>query len=379
VRRIAIIVVSASLLAVSASQEGVAAATRSCGTVAAPGYHAFSVKARGITCKTARRILKRWLDAGAIPAGGPRGWHCRRSFVSPWRCKRRDAVITFVFHAVTSAVPSGAHARQPDYFRPCVPEGKPPPFTNYYLGQSYESFPLSNTIFFCAPPYSGSTGPPGRDHAIDFVYGICGLPGHGAHCIPQVDVKNAPACDDNYFLFRFARPGSKTIPALTTLRGAPALVIGGSDPRINIYTGDATVTLYGLDANQLQRAVTALRPGPQSSGGAAEGAPLPPPIAGAMNGSLRCGLEFSHVAVTHPRGKRVVLEVRLPRAARVTGWIKPRRSGKERSPIGLNFRAKRGTTRQRLRLRAGRYRVEMMAEDDRGRHTPVRVVNALVP
>jgi hypothetical protein len=289
-------------------------------------------------------------------------------------------VITFVFHSYTAA----SQARTSDYFRACVHEGEPPPFTNYYLGQSFESFPLSNTIFFCARPYDGSTGPPGRDHAIDFVYGICGLPGHGGHCIPQVDVKNEPACDDNYFLFRFGQPENRSLRTLTTLRGAPAVVIGGSDPRINIYTGDVTITLYGQDANQLQRAVNSLQPGPQSAGGATGSATLPPPVPGAMNGRLRCGLEFSHVGVPRPRRcrngspscQKIFLELRLPRGARVTGWIN--RLGHRPSTSGLNFHAKHGLTRHRLNLRAGRYRIEVMAEDGLGRHTRVRAVNFVV-
>lgn len=89
-----------SLLALFAGSTGVpSAATRSCGTVAAPGFHAFEVETRGVTCKKARRLLKSWLEGGAKPSGGPRGWRCRRSFARPWRCKRQEAVITFIYHA----------------------------------------------------------------------------------------------------------------------------------------------------------------------------------------------------------------------------------------------------------------------------------------
>lgn len=73
--------------------------TRACGTVAAPGYHAFNTKARGLRCSTARRIVKNWLDADATPSTGPRGWHCRRSVVEPWSCKRERQRISFIFHS----------------------------------------------------------------------------------------------------------------------------------------------------------------------------------------------------------------------------------------------------------------------------------------
>jgi hypothetical protein len=77
----------------------VQAKTRSCGTVAAPGYHAFNTKARGLRCTSARRILKKWLEADAQPSTGPRGWRCRRSFTEPWSCKRDRERLTFIFHS----------------------------------------------------------------------------------------------------------------------------------------------------------------------------------------------------------------------------------------------------------------------------------------
>jgi hypothetical protein len=100
VRRRALILIVGSLLAVLAYGVGVpSAATRSCGTVGAPGFHAFEVEAKGVSCRTARRLLKSWLEKGAKPSGGPQGWRCRRSFSRPWRCKRRTAVISFIYHS----------------------------------------------------------------------------------------------------------------------------------------------------------------------------------------------------------------------------------------------------------------------------------------
>ena len=99
-RRIAPIVVSLAVLLMLVGLAGApSAATRSCGTVAAPGFHAFYVETRGVTCRKARRILKRWLVNGAKPSGGPSGWRCRKSTVQPWRCRRDGAVMTFIFHS----------------------------------------------------------------------------------------------------------------------------------------------------------------------------------------------------------------------------------------------------------------------------------------
>jgi hypothetical protein len=75
------------------------AKTRSCGTVSAPGYHAFTTKASGLRCSRARKIVKDWLVKDAKPSTGPPGWRCRRSTVEPWRCKRDRKRITFIFHS----------------------------------------------------------------------------------------------------------------------------------------------------------------------------------------------------------------------------------------------------------------------------------------
>jgi hypothetical protein len=97
VKKVAVVVVLAAAL-VSSGQTA-QGKTRSCGTVAAPGYHAFNTKARGLRCTTARRIVKRWLEADAQPSTGPRGWRCRRSVVEPWSCRRDRERISFIFHS----------------------------------------------------------------------------------------------------------------------------------------------------------------------------------------------------------------------------------------------------------------------------------------
>jgi hypothetical protein len=100
VRKASVIAVAILAFAVSSSLLSASSASaRSCGTVAAPGFHAFETHTKRISCRSARRILKSWFANGAKPSSGPRGWHCRSSFARPWRCTRRDAVITFIFHS----------------------------------------------------------------------------------------------------------------------------------------------------------------------------------------------------------------------------------------------------------------------------------------
>jgi hypothetical protein len=273
-----------------------------------------------------------------------------------------------------AGMPSSLEARQHSYFRPCVKEGQPPPFVNYFLGQSFDGYPLTVSDYYCAPPYVASTGPPGRDDDVTFGYSDCNVPGHAGHCAPQVIVRSTPACDENYFLTRFELLGrTSRLPRLTTLRGAPALVISVT-AQLSLYTDDATINVYGQSVDQIKRAVDALQPGPQSAEGAAPGAPLPPPVSGALDGSLRCGLSFSHLGIVD----RDYLQLRLPRAARVNGWIQKRPLRGRKPTTHLNFQARRGTTKHRLHLHAGRYRATLMAEDRQGRHTSARVIDFLV-
>jgi hypothetical protein len=95
-RGVAVLALGAALFAGGLTAD---ARTRSCGTVSAPGYHAFNTKARGLRCTSARKIVKRWLDADAKPSSGPRGWRCRRSLTEPWSCRRDRERISFIFHS----------------------------------------------------------------------------------------------------------------------------------------------------------------------------------------------------------------------------------------------------------------------------------------
>jgi hypothetical protein len=278
--------------------------------------------------------------------------------------------------SVSAATPSASAAQRQSYFRPCVQEGQPPPFTNYFLGDSFDGYPLTITDYFCSPPFPQSTGFARREQDISFGYSDCNIPGHGGHCVPQVVVRSAAVCDENYFLSGFGPSGSPSSSRrpLTNLRGVPAVIIDGNDPQIRLYTGDASVNVYGQTLDQLKRAVDALRPAPQSIGGAIVGSPLPTPVAGAMDGTIACGLSFSHFGTKRIRS-HISLEMRLPRPARVTGWAE-RRPGSRVTAI--NFKARRGLTKRTLRLHRGRYHGVLLAEDSRGRHTGPRRLHFLV-
>ncbi|MGH3031015.1 MAG: hypothetical protein ACRDNE_09680 [Gaiellaceae bacterium] len=70
----------------------------------------------------------------------------------------------------------------------------------------------------------------------------------------------------------------------TTVRGVPAAFFeeGG---RLEVYTGEVTIVLFGQDRGQLLRAAAALR---AENGGVGPDAKLPAPAAGALEGKLEC-------------------------------------------------------------------------------------------
>jgi hypothetical protein len=72
----------------------------SCGTVTgAPGYHAYSTQATGISCRRAKKAVRGWLNNKGRPSSGLPGWSCSSKYSRQlWRCKRNGAVIRFTFH-----------------------------------------------------------------------------------------------------------------------------------------------------------------------------------------------------------------------------------------------------------------------------------------
>jgi hypothetical protein len=99
VRRVGIVLASALALSVPAGiQIAAPAQAASCGTLQAPGFHAFSTRTTNYSCRRAKRTVVAWFKNNARPSSGPRGWRCRKKPSGRWRCTRRSAVITFIFH-----------------------------------------------------------------------------------------------------------------------------------------------------------------------------------------------------------------------------------------------------------------------------------------
>ncbi len=159
-------------------------------------------------------------------------------------------------------------------------------YTLYYLGRRHGRWPLEAVLSRLQPPaYKQSYRPPEKlpppsSPTFDFVYGSCQPPaGSEGGCSAPLDVQNAEICARN--------PHSYGIPprALTQrVRGVPILRNEGSRA-FEIYTGATTVVMFADNWRVATRAAEQLRSldgriGPKSK--------LPPPVAGPLEGRLRC-------------------------------------------------------------------------------------------
>jgi hypothetical protein len=157
-------------------------------------------------------------------------------------------------------------------------------FPVYYAGASVAGLPLTSV------ERSPITAPPGTSVAkklraeadissVDFFYGSCiGAEGEGCN-IPLV-IQVWPACARYPALY--GGLGSP-VPSKATIRGVPAAYFEGGY-RLEIQSGASTIVIFGR-RDRMQTAVEALR---GLNVDVKPGEPLPPPVPGALDGTLPC-------------------------------------------------------------------------------------------
>lgn len=141
----------------------------------------------------------------------------------------------------------------------------------YWLGSSFESFPLTHADAWAAQ----------REL---FVYGECRGKSEGFdsyRCTaPQVQVQHAPFVSPS----RYSRRISCT---RTTIRGVPAAQFGDGGS-FTVYTGHVLVNIYAPSEAQARRAAAALR---SLDGSISASGPLPPPASNVSQPLRRCSLD----------------------------------------------------------------------------------------
>jgi hypothetical protein len=118
-----------------------------------------------------------------------------------------------------------------------------------------------------------------------FIYGDCTAQGEEG-CSPPFEVQNYDACRRNLASYRPSEPGfpSPTY-SITRIRGVPVALFS-DDARAEVYTGRTTVVIFARSISSARGSIRRLRAVNRRL--TPVGASLPPPVAGALQGRLRC-------------------------------------------------------------------------------------------
>jgi hypothetical protein len=153
-------------------------------------------------------------------------------------------------------------------------------FPLYWLGGSFDRLPLS------AITRRNDAALAGQDIRADyvgFVYGDC-VATDETGCPPPLEVQVWPACQRALADYALTPAGDPVPHRMTRVRGVPAASFERG-LRLELYTGDVTVVIFGLSRQSVLRAAAALH---ATNGLASDRATLPQPVRGAMQGHLRC-------------------------------------------------------------------------------------------
>ena len=153
-------------------------------------------------------------------------------------------------------------------------------FPLYALGDVFEDLPLTAVVKRDDPPTPGERV---RASYVAFVYGDC-VAHAEAGCPPPLEIQVWPACVRTIAHYSLTPAGDPLPHDATFVRGVPAAFFE-DHLRLELYTGNVTIVVFGLDAAQVGRAASALR---AVNALAARGRMLPPPVAGAVEGRLSC-------------------------------------------------------------------------------------------
>jgi hypothetical protein len=153
-------------------------------------------------------------------------------------------------------------------------------FPLYWLGGSFDRLPL---IAITRRKDASIAGQDVRADYVGFVYGDC-VATDETGCPPPLEVQVWPACERALADYALTPAGAPVPHRMTRVRGVPAASFERG-LRLELYTGDVTVVIFGLVKKSVLRAAAALR---AANDLASDRERLPQPVRGAMRGHLRC-------------------------------------------------------------------------------------------
>jgi hypothetical protein len=163
-------------------------------------------------------------------------------------------------------------------------------FAVYSVGDAFEGIPMRAMLR--RDETHEVAGLQVKKDYVSVIYGECvarGLQG----CAPPLEIQTWPACARSLADYTLTPNGEPLPNRPFKLRGVPGAMFeeGG---RVELYTGNVTIVVFGNDAGQIWRAANAVRlANPQTPVGAAAAVvglnrDLPAPVAGALQGTLQC-------------------------------------------------------------------------------------------
>ena len=176
---------------------------------------------------------------------------------------------------------------------PCTRPTDPANFGVFSLGQSFEGMAATAVLRRCDVPFPGE---PVRGNFVSYIYGDCTVDDlHHTGCAPPLEVQSWPACERSIADYAYGPELGLPDHSTLTVRSVPAALFEDG-LRLEVYTGDSTVVIFGKDAAQVRRAgdTIAKIPAQQPVNTTpnwlvATASPLlPQPVRGAVNGLLPC-------------------------------------------------------------------------------------------
>lgn len=157
-------------------------------------------------------------------------------------------------------------------------------FALYSLGDSFEGLPLVAITQRLDPPISESDVPlTHRANFVNHIYGDCEATSDSG-CAPPLQIQVWPACERTLSSYSLTPAGDPFPHEDATIRGVPAAFYedGG---RLELYSGDVTIVIFGQGREHVRRAAEALQPVNAAASAARN---LPRPLPGALEGRLPC-------------------------------------------------------------------------------------------
>lgn len=164
-----------------------------------------------------------------------------------------------------------------------------PKFDHYFLGGQFAGLALTGRRRSCEPPPAVVRSDAGalvhecpvRVNDVAYVYGDCALPAKSeGGCVPPLQIISSPGCERPHSLYRrYIGPpelGLGPEPHQDVEFRGVKMSVFDQGTRLELYTGDATVTIAANTATRVAQAALAMVAAPSSrSGQRAGGAALP--------------------------------------------------------------------------------------------------------